>query len=182
MVFAEVNWLSLLETFGVAVAALMFLGWAGVKIAIWVAPRIDKLTDRLFSSLDKMEKMDDRVTHVEQRIETLWDFQLRRAKVEAVVQGVGRMNSPLVLNADAKSWLEGIAAELRSFYRRLGRTLTESQLAEEIERRWGDEIVKRVCIPHGLFQGTCLLLAMEVAKEGLNEESGEKSGVAVSVQ
>ena len=75
------------------------------------------------------------------------------------------MNSPLVITDEAKSWLADLAQELKSFWRRLGRTLSDVQLMEEIEKRWGKEIVEKICIPHGLFQGVCLLIAMQVAKD-----------------
>ena len=159
------TWVSLLQTFGLAVAILFFLAWCAIRAAHWAAPRIDALVMRTFSAVDRLEKFEDRINSIEQRIETLWDFQLRRASVEALSSGIAVRNSPIKVTPEAKEWMQSLAAELRAFYRKMGRTLSTSQLAEEIERRFGKEIVDKVCIPHGLFQGACLLIAMEVAKE-----------------
>jgi hypothetical protein len=160
-----VDWVALLQTFGLAVVILLFLGWCAVKASPWVAALVNKFVDRSLAAADKVEAFEDRLVKLEQRLDNLWDFQLRRASVEALQRGIGKMNSPLILSEEAKSWMAELAAELKTFYRRFGRTLSVAQLAEEIERRYGDEIVKKVCIPHGLFQGACLLIAMEVARE-----------------
>lgn len=160
------DWLTLLQTFGLAVVILVFLAFGGWKLAQWLAPRFDKVFDRVISFVDKVERTDDRLNRLESKVETIWEFQLRRATIEAVQHGIGKMNSPLVISQEAKEWMGELAVRLREFYRRLGRTLTNSELALEIERRYGQEIVEKVCIPHGIFQGACLLIAMEVAKEG----------------
>lgn len=162
---SSVDWIQLLQTFGLAVVLLYFIGWAIVKVGIYLAPKLDQLFNQLFNGINDIQKFDSRLLQIEQRIETLWEFQLRRAAVEALQRGIGKMNSPIKINEEAKSWLGDLTLELKAFYRRLGRELTISQLAEEIERKYGDEIVKKICIPHGLSQGACLLIAMEVARE-----------------
>ena len=84
--------------------------------------------------------------------------------------GFPEMAIPVEISDEAKSWLTELAPALRAFYRRLGRTLSEKDLAIEIERRYGQEILEKVCIPHGLFQGACLLIAMEVSKGFASED------------
>ncbi len=163
------EWVGLIQTFGVAIVVLIFVGWCLVKIAPWIATRIDKIIDRAFQASEKVDKFDDRIQVVETRVETLWAFQLRRAAIEVMNRGIGKVNSPVVISDEAKSWMASLAEELKAFYRQMGRNLSTTQLAEEIERRWGAEIVKQVCIPHGLFQGACLLIAMEVAREAGKE-------------
>lgn len=163
---AMTDFTSIIQSFGLAVSILVFLGWCAVKAAPWMASRIDTLVARAFQKLDDVDVFADRLLQLETRIETLWDFQLRRAAVEAVQRGVATVNSPLKFSAEAKSWLGDMADELRSYYRQFGAGLSRTRLAEEIERRWGRRIVDEVCVPHGLLQGACLLLAMEVASEG----------------
>lgn len=163
-IFAAIDWISLLQTFGLAVSILIFLAWCCIRIAQWSAPRIDQLVLRMFKGLDIVEKFEDKIRELEERIDLLWEFQLRRAKVEAKEKGVGEINSPIKISEEAKLWMKELTNELKAFYRKLGRTLSETQLAEEIEKRFGKEIVEKVCLPHGLFQGACLLIAMEVAR------------------
>lgn len=166
------NWITLLQNFGVAVVMLGFLGWGAIRVCKWGAPRIEKWVDSLFAGVEKISQFEARIVAVEDKIMTLWDFQLRRARVEALQAGIGKMNSPFQINDEAKAWIGEMANELRAFYRRLGRLMTEAELVAEIEKRWGKELVEKVCIPHGLYQGACLLIAMEVAKEGANSDSG----------
>lgn len=102
---------------------------------------------------------------MEVKIDTLWDFQMRRGAGELVQKGHASMNSPIVLNDEAKKWMHELAEELRSFYSRMGRHLSDRDLAIEIERKYGDDIMRKVCIPNGISEGACLIIAMEVAKE-----------------
>jgi len=104
-------------------------------------------------------------SRMEVRVETMWDFLMRRAVSEAIQKGIATLNSPVEISNDAKLWMKELSNELRRFYQRIGRQLSDRELALEIERRYGDQILKQVCIPNGLFQGVCLLIAVAVAKE-----------------
>jgi hypothetical protein len=52
---------------------------------------------------------------------------------------------------------------IREFYIKGRRNITDAELAMEIERRFGDRILNEVCIPHGLYMGACLLIAIQAA-------------------
>ena len=106
-----------------------------------------------------------RLAKLEVKVDTMWDFQLRRAVSEGLHQGAMTRNSPVEVTEEAKAWMRPVAQELREFYKRLGRRLDERTLTLEIERRYGDRILEEVCIPRGLYQGACLLIAAAVAKE-----------------
>ncbi len=75
-------------------------------------------------------------------------------------------NGPILVTDEAKRWLGDLLPPLREFYATLGRQhITDTELALEIEKRFGDQIVQKVCIPHGLFMGACLLIAIAAIKE-----------------
>lgn len=61
--------------------------------------------------------------------------------------------------------LSGITADLQEFYRTTGKYLSVSDTMLEIERRWGDYLLKNLCIPRSLGMGACLVLALEIAKQ-----------------
>lgn len=104
-------------------------------------------------------------TRLEVKVDTMWDFQMRRAMSEGLREGVLKHNSPIAPTPEALAWLDSLKHELQSFYAKLGKRLSDRDLAIEIERRFGRKILEEVCIPHGLFQGVCLILAKEVAKQ-----------------
>ena len=106
-----------------------------------------------------------RQARMEVKIDTLWDFQMRRGSGELVNKGLATMNSPITLTEESKKWMHELAEELKKFYSRLGRHLNDRDLAIEIERRYGDDILKKVCIPNNISEGACLIIALEVAKE-----------------
>lgn len=108
-----------------------------------------------------------KISLAETRLEnkTLWDFQLRRGALEAIGNGVATKNSPLTVREEYLTVSEELGVPLREFYSRIGRpAMTNAELAFQIERHFGSQIVDKVCIPHGLSYGACLIIAIAVAK------------------
>lgn len=101
---------------------------------------------------------------LEVKVDTMWDFQMRRSFAEAVRTGVGTMNSPLQLSPSAKATLDPLKEDLQKFWDD-HRDKTNIDFIMLLESRFGDELLKRVCIPLGLSHGACLLIALAVAKD-----------------
>ncbi len=109
-----------------------------------------------------------RLSRIELKVDTMWDFQMRRGVAEAVSKGMGTVNSPLVVSPVVKEWYAPIADELISFYTDEGHKLEERDLFIAIEKKFGDRLLKEVCIPRGLFVGSCIWGAIDVAKNKLS--------------
>lgn len=107
-----------------------------------------------------------KIAKLELKVDTIWDFLMRRAMADAVNRGHADMNSPVVVREESKQLLAHLAGELKKWYRESWHKLDDSALLLEIEKRYGENIVNTVCIPHQLSQGVCLLIAAAVAKEG----------------
>ena len=155
------------EVFSLAVTALGLL--ASLAGAAFVAgAKLTRLQARVAELARARARWDDaseRLARAEVKVDTLWEFQLRRGQVEAVEKGIARMNSPLEFSAESKSWFAFLSRRLWDLYRGDGRGLSDADLAAEIERRFGEEITREVCLPRNLSAGVCLNLALEVAKE-----------------
>lgn len=65
----------------------------------------------------------------------------------------------LVPSDKGRGLYDWLLPELRALYARIGRRVTRHELMLEIEKRWGDKIVEKVCIPKGMSKGECLSLA-----------------------
>lgn len=110
-------------------------------------------------------KVASRLSKMELKVDTTWDFLMRRAVSEAISSGVATKNSPVIVTDEAKKWMKPLLGPIKDYYKNLGRNLTLSELAMEIERRFGEQILNEICIPHGLSQGACLLIAIQAAQE-----------------
>lgn len=105
-----------------------------------------------------------RLAKIELKVDTMWDFLMRRAQSEAVQKGLATMNSPMMVKDDALSIMAPLAVRLRGFYESMLVKPDDTHLALLIEAEMGDDILRDICIPHGLLMGACLPLAVAVAK------------------
>lgn len=148
--------------------------WWSVRKPYLIAKQNAELLDASKVSQD-LEEISRKLTELEVKVETMWLFHLRRGMAEAVDKGVGTLNSPLVLNEKARQMFGPFGGELEVFYSGLDRTLSDSELALEIERKFGDRILKEVCLPNDMKYGACLLIAVSLAKQGSKIDLTEAS-------
>lgn len=106
-----------------------------------------------------------RLGQLQLKVDTMWMFQVNRMQSEAVIAGVAKVNSPITVSDEAKKWMTPLVAPIRDFYAKLGRRMSDAELMLEIERRFGDQILRDVCIPHGLAHGACLLIALQAIRD-----------------
>jgi hypothetical protein len=105
-----------------------------------------------------------KVTALEVKVEKIWNCLMKRAMSEAIVQGIAVHNSPVRITDETKRWMSDLIPPIKEFYVKLARReITDAELVLEIERRFGERILNEVCIPHGLYMGACLLIAIQAA-------------------
>lgn len=110
-------------------------------------------------------KQATRLAKLEVKVDTMWHFNLRRGLAEGMEQGVVYRNSPLKVTETARNWMASLTVDLHDFYRETGRYMKDTDLAEAIERRFGERLLHEVCLPRHIYMGACLILAMEIARE-----------------
>lgn len=109
-------------------------------------------------------KSTARYAKMELKIDTLWDFQMRRGMVEATHKGWGEIQNPFIVSDQALSYFEKLRPELEGWFAALTpekRGLRE--LVIGIEQYFGNRIVKEICVPYGVSHAACNLMAAAVA-------------------
>ena len=112
------------------------------------------------SIIDLSRKVD--LSNPDTRI--LWLFHMRRAELEANEAGYGKMESPFTWDSDQIRKMDPLREKLLEFQRTEGKDLDALAAIIRIEDQFGAEIVEKVCIPNGMKNGECLLLALCVAR------------------
>lgn len=110
-------------------------------------------------------KFGGELSKVKERVDIMWEFLMRRAISQAVNKGFGKMNSPIIISKEAQDLFTKLQSELQNFYQKKGFSLSDGELMFQIEKFWGDRIVKEVCIPNNMTEGECLVIAAAVAKQ-----------------
>ena len=149
------NWIAicgmLIALIGAAIAASMRFA------------KIEAQLDYLKEKIKELPDCEKDIATIKERVEVIWEFLMRRALSEAVKIGVATINSPVKIDPEACKWFGDMEAGLRALYEQFT-GFSDAQMMLEIERRFGEKILKEVCLPHGLFAGACLFIALEVAK------------------
>ncbi len=102
---------------------------------------------------------------IEYKQDIIWDYIISRAQLEFLNKEMGTINSPIEVNNDIKNMYAPIAKDLKDHYKKVGVRLTDRELFEIIFKKYGEWIVKNVCLPYKLQNGACIIAAIAIAKE-----------------
>lgn len=119
----------------------------------------------LISILSTIAYISHKLGRLEVKVDTLWDFMVRRATSEAVIKGAGSLNSPFILSEVARSWFAlDLQEKLQNDYIEFWMGKEDKEIFLEIEKKYGERLLKEVCIPNHLFSGACVMAAIEISK------------------
>jgi hypothetical protein len=124
---------------GISLAALTLSIGSALILVSRAYGKIASMSEEFGRRLGLVEVVIARVPAVEVKVDTLWLFQLRRGEAEIVARGLGTQHSPLLVGAEARRWLDPIAADLRAWYRagHQGLALSDLPLCTAQARRGG---------------------------------------------
>lgn len=117
---------------------------------------------------DQRHLYDSRLTQIEVKVDTMWRFQMRRAFSETLERGIATMNSPLKFIPEAIKRLDPIRSELVGFYQNYlmkNHINSDAAILWHLEEKFGKRLLEYACVPCALSHGSCLLLALAVARE-----------------
>lgn len=105
------------------------------------------------------------------KVNTMWDFQMRRAQAAGLQTGVLEQNSPLTVSERGRKAFDAILLnQIREFYHTLPPNLDDHDLALKIEAKFGKQISEDVCSPLRAHMGECLIAAVILCREADAEE------------
>jgi hypothetical protein len=117
------------------------------------------------SSHDSTKSIDvTRIARIEERVEIMWLFLIRRGMVEALTKGVLEKNSPVKMPPAIYEAHRSFFREIREHYERYWEHLTDIELAIAVEKNFGEKLVQEICIPHSLDHGACLVAAVFICR------------------
>lgn len=111
-----------------------------------------------------LDNLKDQVKELKSDTDGIWECLLRRGAAEAVLGGAAAMNSPIVFNDSSKELFSDLKPDLIKLAQS-NPTASDGNLALLIEKKWGDYIMRNICIPNHITQTACLLLAVSVARD-----------------
>jgi hypothetical protein len=103
---------------------------------------------------------------MELKVNTMWEFQIRRGMVEARSMNILEKNSPIKVTDMAKPYLRQFKDELMAFMSEVpfGRMDDVDQFIA-LERQFGEVVIETICIPLKISQGACILSLMVYGRE-----------------
>jgi hypothetical protein len=109
-----------------------------------------------------------KLTTLQVKVDTMWEFTLRRGISEAVKSGLAHVNSPVMVTQAALEMMEPLHNDLKALLPALV-FKPDVDIAVVIEKNLGEKILHDICLPHGLYIGACLFIAVEYVKKLLLE-------------
>ena len=97
-----------------------------------------------------------RLAKMEVKVDTLWAFQMRRGVAEALQTQLATMDSPMIFHEKAIKALEPLRDSLVEFAASR-KNEPPLDLAIDIERQFGSELLMQFCIPLGARSGHVLI-------------------------
>lgn len=88
------------------------------------------------------------------------DLSLEQTQIRSIADAV-------VVEEWAKKLYEPVWPKLRAFYDAEGHTLTDAQLAIELDTRFSSDLWKHVCQPAGFYQWGCVFVATILLRQGV---------------
>ena len=119
----------------------------------------------VFSILAVLYRMGWRLGRIELKVDTMWEFLMRRAKLEGLRSGLMEEHSALFLSNELKAAFAPLMEHLRAFYTSKGQRLSDLDLMLALERNFGEEIVEKICKPLNVTNGACLVGAVKLLRE-----------------
>ncbi|HUD10805.1 MAG TPA: hypothetical protein VMS08_00220, partial [Candidatus Saccharimonadia bacterium] len=112
---------------------------------------------------------------LEFKVETMWQAQLRRGMAEAIAQNHGTLNSPFTADPAASALFGPLLSEMKNFINtRIKAPIRDSDILMLLEHEFGERVTQTVCIPNGMNQLGCMLVALSLIREGPVEiEAGQ---------
>ncbi len=117
-------------------------------------------TKQILNTLSETAKNDALIIKNEDRINNIVDMLRRNARVSALTNKTGTMNSPLMPSELTKPYYDAIKEDLLSYYNTIGVFLTDRELFEDIQRRFGPLIEEKICKPLQMYSNECIELAI----------------------
>ncbi len=113
-----------------------------------------------------------RMGSLELKVDTVWDFLIRRGQVELVNRGWGTKHSPVKLTLTVFESILPLIDNIVKFYVEFKKNkpkVTEREMFIAIEQQFGDQLVERICIPMNVQLGACVIAVMESCKIATGE-------------
>ena len=100
------------------------------------------------------------------KVDTMWDFIMDRARLEATQCGFMQRESPLTLTEQGKLAIAPFLPEVKEFCKHLPNlgTISENELELELARKFRQKLLEEVCEPNNIYMGACIVILIEALR------------------
>ncbi len=153
---------------GIVVIGVAVLG--GIPAYVSIQVRLAQLRATADEGTRWRKEYDERMDRLElekmqERVNTLWMFQMRRGRLEVTEKGLGEFHSPLELGEVAKQAIAPMEAELKRWYRNEdGDRWSMPDFIVNLEKNFGERLTEEVCPAAGVDHAGCWWIAASVLR------------------
>ncbi len=109
-----------------------------------------------------------KIARIELKVDTLWDFIIRRAVGETISKGLGSFNSPFEVHENICELVRPYVPQIEA---KLGKDklkkISNRDLFIYIEKNYGEMFFAKICAPYGFNKGACVLATMNLLNRNM---------------
>jgi len=96
----------------------------------------------------------------------MWGFFVGRAGVEIMSKGWGTTHSFIKLNQQGLDIIKPFLPKFIAHYTQMvEQGKTENQMFYETEKKFRDFLIEKICIPHNVSNGACVVMILQACKD-----------------
>lgn len=121
------------------------------------------------------------MSRIELKVDTMWDYLIRGAKVEGNKNGIFKVRSPAAPTDTGRELYRELLPDLAKFYGEHCLHKKDMDSFLEFERHFGNVLMEKICIPNNFSMGSCLIAAFIYGREEhkrLNDNTPTKMPVS----
>lgn len=115
-----------------------------------------------------------KVSRIELKVDTMWDYLIRGAKVEGNKNGIFTVRSPAAPTTVGRDLYKDLLPELAKFYGERCLHISDMNSFLEFERKFGNILMEKICIPNNFSMGSCLIAAFIYGREEYQSKLNHK--------
>lgn len=133
-----------------------------------VAPEVNFVisTTTAVAVVGAIWRLASKIATTDVKVNTLWDYHIRRSVVAGLNNETLRVNSPIQATTKGEEWFKDVSEDLLKWYKTCSncKSMSDRDLFVAIEKEFGKRITSEIAIPNNVHPGEAIAIAVALCR------------------